>query len=250
MKYFLAFLFLNLTFSSVVSAQDVLLGSQETSFLFRGKNRDRAHNIHLASSKVQNFLLPPGETFSFNEIVGARTRSNGFRKAKAILRGQLVLDWGGGTCQVAGTLHSAVFQAGLEILQSKQHSRVSPYLSAGYDTTVVDNRRDFVFRNNFSFPLSIKLFVPQEGTLRAEIWGAEHQRVKIDVQVLQRRQFPSTMILSCRRLRPGQRDVYDAGAPAMLIIRKRWVNGVLDQRIIRYNIAKRITYYCPRLRRN
>ena len=243
MKYLL--IILSLWFlPQIVKADNRLIAFQETDFLFRGKNSNRAHNIQLATSLINQRTIQPGEIFSFNDTVGPRTSFRGFRKAKTIVLGNLEERWGGGVCQVAGTFHAAIFQAGLEIIESRQHSRLSQYLSAGLDTTVVYGYKDFRFRNNFNSLIVIKLFLVHPGRLRAEVWSTETPVVKIDIMLLASQFFSTRIIYTCENLRIGQRDVWDQGAPYTLIRRRRYVNGIWDERIIRYNLANRIIRIC------
>ncbi len=238
-----------LLFSSKVFAQDVLIAFEETHFATRGINAPRASNIRLASSFVNETIIQPDEEFSFNQVVGPRTSRRGFRLAHVIQSGEITDGWGGGTCQTAGTLHSAIFKAGLEILESTQHSRMSQYLSAGFDTTVVYGYKDFRFRNSFHSPIKIKLYEVSRGQLRAEVWmmtSTERHSVSIEIVELVRRGFSVIHRENCSTLAPGQRDIVERGGPFLRIVRRRTVDGVLEEKTIRYNMAERIIDFCPR----
>nr|WP_237706218.1 VanW family protein [Ornithinibacillus scapharcae] len=41
---------------------------------YRESNLERSHNIQLAAEAINNTVLFPGETFSFNKVVGKRTK--------------------------------------------------------------------------------------------------------------------------------------------------------------------------------
>jgi vancomycin resistance protein YoaR len=62
---------------------------------------------------------------------------------------------GGGTCQVASTLHAVAVYGGLDIVQRLPHSRPSGYIPAGLDATVVYPTVDLKLRNPFSFPVVV-----------------------------------------------------------------------------------------------
>lgn len=56
-----------------------LLGSFSTTY--STKNTNRSTNIRLASSKINGTVLMPGETFSYNQVVGKRTAAAGYKSA-------------------------------------------------------------------------------------------------------------------------------------------------------------------------
>lgn len=244
MKYILFVLVLLISVSA--SAQERLISSQETTFRFRWKNAPRAHNVRLAASKIRNITIEPGQEFSFNEIVGPRTRRLGFKKAPTILRGQLVDDWGGGTCQVAGTLHAAVLRAGLEILEAHAHSRVSSYIGPGLDATVVYGARDFRFRNNFDFPITIRMHEPQRGILSAEVWGPRFVDSVVYVKVLEERRLNTIRRHTCRDLVRGRTRVVDPGSRYIVIRRIRKIGDRIEVAVFRYQGFPRIIDVCPR----
>ncbi|NLI69412.1 MAG: hypothetical protein GX364_00915 [Firmicutes bacterium] len=112
-----------------------------------GGGGGRAENIILATSLLDNYLLSPGEVFSFNKAVGPITWERGFRYAPIISGGAIVPGIGGGLCQVASTLYNAVMNASLEVVERTPHSRPVGYVPRGKDATVSTNI-DFKFRNN------------------------------------------------------------------------------------------------------
>jgi hypothetical protein len=151
-----------------------VLGYFETKYDRSDKARDRTYNLRLAASKLDGHVLLPGEAFDFNEVVGPRDEANGYRVAPVIAEGELVDGIGGGTCQVSGTLHGAVFFAGLDVLERVPHTRPSSYIKMGLDATVVYPTINFRFRNGFDFPVVLHETV-KNGVVRAEILGPEHK---------------------------------------------------------------------------
>lgn len=123
---------------------------------FNNKNKERTHNIALAAKAIDNYVVFPGEKFSFNQVVGKRTKEKGYMRAPVIVRGELAEDIGGGICQVSSTLFNAVNLHGVEIVERYSHSRRVPYVPPGKDATVSWWGPDFVFKNKFSHPLLIK----------------------------------------------------------------------------------------------
>ena len=130
-----------------------LLSQFSTSFKRSGYNR--SNNIILSSAKLNGLVLMPGEEFSYNQAVGQRTRSAGFREAGAYSNGKVVQEVGGGICQVSSTLYNAVLYANLEIVERTNHYFNPGYVKAGLDATVSWGGPDFRFRNNRNYPIRI-----------------------------------------------------------------------------------------------
>lgn len=123
---------------------------------FNPGNKNRSFNIKLATEAINNYVVFPGETFSFNKVVGKRTKAKGYLKAPVIVRGEFSEDIGGGICQVSSTLFNAVDNAGLTIVQRFSHSREVPYIPPGRDATVSWYGPDFVFKNKYQQPILIR----------------------------------------------------------------------------------------------
>jgi len=151
-----------------------VLGYFETRYDRSDRSRDRTYNLRLAASKLDGHVLLPGEVFDFNEVVGPRDEANGYRVATVIAEGELVDGLGGGTCQISGTLHGAVFFSGLEIVERIPHTRPSSYIKMGLDATVVYPTLNFRFKNSYDFPVVLHETV-KNGVVRAEILGPERK---------------------------------------------------------------------------
>lgn len=99
----------------------------------------------------------PGETFSYNQVVGQRTKAAGFKEAPAYLNGKVVQEYGGGICQVSSTLYNAVLYANLEITERTNHGFKPSYVKPGLDATVSWGGPDFKFTNNRNYPIKNSL---------------------------------------------------------------------------------------------
>lgn len=138
------------------SIKEKMIGYYTT--YYNSNNKSRSHNIDLAAKALNNRYVFPGESFSFNESLGERTASRGYRRAKVIVRGEVSEGIGGGICQVSSTLFNAVDRAGLTIVQRYSHSRNVPYVPPGRDATVSWYGPDFVFSNPYDHPVLIRSF--------------------------------------------------------------------------------------------
>jgi vancomycin resistance protein YoaR len=115
---------------------------------------NRAYNVELSLKKINGLRLNPGEIFSFNETVGPRTKSAGFRTAPVIMPDKSMKDdWGGGVCQASSTVFNSAALAGMEIVERYHHSFPVAYVPAGTDATVTYGGADFRFKNNKKTPI-------------------------------------------------------------------------------------------------
>lgn len=115
---------------------------------FNSSDRARAGNIRQVAQIVDGTVIRPGETFSFNEVTGPRTKAAGFDEAPVIRGGVLTPGVGGGICQVSTTLFNAAFFAGLPIVERQPHSFFIDHYPIGRDATVSYGSVDFKFRND------------------------------------------------------------------------------------------------------
>ncbi|WP_085992556.1 VanW family protein [Oceanobacillus senegalensis] len=146
------------------------LGSYAT--FFRQSNKERSNNIELAAEAIDNTVIFPGERFSFNEVVGERTKEKGYKQAPVIVKGELAEDIGGGICQVSSTLFNAVDLQGIQIIERYAHSRNVPYVPSGRDATVSWWGPDFVFKNLYNEPILIRARA-EHGKMIVQIYTAE-----------------------------------------------------------------------------
>lgn len=122
-------------------------------------NKDRSTNLELAASKINGTIISPGEEFSYNKTVGARTISSGYKEAKIYSNGKVVDGIGGGICQISSTLYNSVIFANLDVTERYNHQFLTSYVLPGRDATVVYGVKDFKFKNNRSFPIKIEINV-------------------------------------------------------------------------------------------
>ncbi len=148
-----------------------VLGYQTTVYASSGQNR--CNNIELAASKIDGYVLMPGEVFSYNEAVGQRTREAGFLEAGAYASGQVVQEVGGGICQLSSTLYCAMMFANLETVSRQSHQFRVDYLPIAYDATVSWPNPDFKFRNNREYPIRICAYTNENKQLTVEIQGTD-----------------------------------------------------------------------------
>lgn len=204
-----------------------------------GRGGNRAHNVRLAAERLDGAVLEAGGSLSFNDRVGPRRTSAGFRVAPEIQNGEMVPGVGGGTCQVASTLHAAAFLGGLDVPVHTPHSRPSDYIPLGLDATVVWPSVDLVITNPLPFPVAV----------RARTVGRD-----LVVDLVGRRRGPhvdwSRQTLA--RLTPGERTIEDPEVPegtervsqealsGFVVRRTRTIGARFEERVLRYPATDRI----------
>ena len=145
-----------------------LLGTCTTNY--DASNINRNNNLMLAAEKINGTIVNPGETFSYNQTVGQRTIAAGFKEAKAYANGKVVLDVGGGICQLSSTLYNSVLLSNLEVVERRSHYFETSYLPAGRDATVSWGSVDFKFKNNRKYPIKI-VATAKDGVVKVDIYG-------------------------------------------------------------------------------
>lgn len=115
--------------------------------------RNKVVNLRLAAAQTDAILIRPGETFSFNRVVGNCTRAKGYTEGMRLSNGKAISGVGGGICQLANLLHWMVLHSPLTVVERSEHSfdpfpdkgRVLPW---GVGCSIVYNYVDLVFRND------------------------------------------------------------------------------------------------------
>lgn len=133
-------------------------------------NENRNNNIRLAAEAFNGVRIEPGDTISFNETTGQRTREKGYKEAGAIENGRTVQEVGGGVCQVSSTLFNALLRADAEIVTRKPHAWPSDYVPRGEDATVDWPNLDLVMRNTSDVPMFIAAWY-QDRKVTVEVYG-------------------------------------------------------------------------------
>ena len=147
---------------------------------FAGSIPNRNYNVNLTAAKINGVLIPPGETFSFNQTVGDISSATGFKQAYVIKEGRTVLDDGGGVCQDSTTLFRAVLNAGLPIVKRTAHAYRVGYYEQGFppglDATVFYPSVDFQFKNDTPSHILIQSYT-NGLTLYVDLYGTSDGRL-------------------------------------------------------------------------
>ncbi len=136
-----------------------------------------------AARRINGTILKPGETFSFNKIVGERTEANGFTSGFVINGGVFREELGGGVSQVATTAYNAAFFAGLDDIEHHPHAFYIDRYPVGREATIYYGSLDLQFRNPYKTGVVIRAWVDKStpgtsGKMNVEMYGTKVYEVK------------------------------------------------------------------------
>jgi vancomycin resistance protein YoaR len=144
---------------------------------FKGSPNNRRHNIRIGTEKFQGILIKPGEEFSFNQHLGPVEEEQGFLPELVIKRTGTVPELGGGLCQVSSTAFRAAMQAGLPIVQRKNHAyAVKYYAPQGTDATIYPGVVDLKFKNDTPGHILVWAYLKDKDNLIFDFYGTKDDR--------------------------------------------------------------------------
>ena len=191
---------------------DGLVSSYTTDY---GGIPNRIHNVQLVAHLIDNTLIAPGATFSFNGTTGARTAAKGFLEAPVIVNGELTTGLGGGVCQVSTTVFNAAFEAGVKITERTNHALYTSHYPQGRDATVNYPDVDLKFVNDTGNWLLLRTFVGSY-SLTVNLYGTPvHRRVvATTTPLVVTGPIPVKKTVD-PTLKPGEKVIDDPGVPPM-----------------------------------
>ncbi|WP_027625904.1 VanW family protein [Clostridium lundense] len=123
---------------------------------FGNSPEGRVTNIQIATNTLNGILIMPGDTFSFNKLIGNTTAEKGYKEAPIIINNKLEAGIGGGLCQVSTTLYNAIIRCNIKSIERTNHSIAPAYIEPGFDATVSNKDIDYKFKNTLSYPIYIE----------------------------------------------------------------------------------------------
>ena len=168
---------------------------------YTGSTAARRTNIQVAASFYNGVIIAPGETFSFNEIVGDISEEQGFVEGAIIFGGRTVKGVGGGVCQVSTTVFRAAFAGGFPIVERYSHGyRVGYYelggVGPGMDAAIFTPTADFKFTNDTDYHLLMETeFMPDLDALEFRFYSTNPGRtVEVSEPILRNVVPPTSTI--------------------------------------------------------
>lgn len=161
---------------------DNIISSYSSNLIKKGKGVDpvlqenKAVNIRLASSQINEIIIKPGEVFSFWRTIGKVNKRTGYKEGRVIKDNKLIPGTGGGLCNLANTINNLILNSPLEIVEFHKHSdALAPdngkRIPLANGTSVSYNYIDYRFKNNTDQNIQLLLWCDDEklyGELRSE----------------------------------------------------------------------------------
>jgi vancomycin resistance protein YoaR len=189
-----------------------VVSNYETVF---GGEPNRIHNVQLVAHLIDNTLIAPASTFSFNATTGDRNAAKGFLEAPVIINGELETGLGGGVCQVSTTVFNAAYEAGLPITARTNHALYISHYPQGRDATVDYPDVDLRFVNDTGHWLLLRTWVSSSSLTVALYGTSPHRRVESETAPLRVTGAPRVKRIKDPTLLKGKRVIDDPGSPSL-----------------------------------
>lgn len=142
---------------------------------FPANQTERSNNLAIALRYLNGVIIMPGDTFSYNRIIGDTTSEKGYLSAATFKGGTVVQEIGGGICQTVSTLYDAALIADMQIVERHQHGLPVGYVKPSLDATVYGDVLDLKFKNTRKYPVKIITAYSKTGSLNISIYGTKEE---------------------------------------------------------------------------
>ncbi len=187
---------------------------------FDTTQKSRVNNLEIALRYLNGKIVMPGETFSYNAVIGDTTAAKGYLSAATFKAGKVVMELGGGICQTTSTLYDAVLKANLQIVERHQHGLPVGYIQPSLDATVYSPVLDFKFKNTRNYPVKIVTSFSYSGSLNISIYGTK-ETTEYDIELTHK--YISTIPYSTKY-------IYDSNLPSnQQVVDVNGVNGYISE---------------------
>jgi len=187
---------------------------------FSGSPTNRVKNIrHAVEDKLNGLLIKPDEVFSLLAALRPFTIEGGYLPELVIKGDEIKPEVAGGLCQVGTTLFRTVMNAGLDVVNRRNHSLVVSYYNdhrngnPGTDATIYDPAPDFKFKNDTGHYILLTTSMnAKTGELYFTFWGTSDGREGYYTEPVVHRWIPTgpEQIIETTNLAPGKRECQSA----------------------------------------
>jgi len=173
---------------------------------FAGSPTNRRKNIANAVRLLNGLLIKPGEEFSLVKALSPIELSNGYLPELVIKGNRTIPEVGGGLCQVGTTMFRLALDAGIPIIERRNHSyRVSYYEPpVGMDATIYDPKPDFRITNDYTSSLLLQARVSGDNLI-FDFYGTKDTRIAKTTtpKLFNITKPPATKYIKTTDLKPG-----------------------------------------------
>jgi hypothetical protein len=159
----------------------------------------KIHNLRLACRRIHQRRLVPDQTFSFWQQIGPPWRLRGFARGREVREGCVIPTFGGGLCQLSGSLLEIAMALGLDVVERHSHTAlpVDVPRNPRRDATLFWNYVDLRFRSRI--PILFECFLTDDAlVVRAR--GQRPQSASVQIRVPDPRAaafLPHIQVQSC-----------------------------------------------------
>lgn len=134
-------------------------------------------NLINGANKINNTLLKPNDTFSYQDIISPVTQANGYVQGLAIIGDSYGYTVGGGLCQLATTVYNAAYYSGMDIIERHPHSEYFSVYPIGMDSAFWEDGLNLVFKNTTPYGVLIQAYV-ENNNLYVKFFSTKYYDVK------------------------------------------------------------------------
>lgn len=188
-------------------------------------------NIKIASNDLNGTIVDSEQVFSFNEILGKRTKNRGFVNAPMYSNNGVSNEIGGGISFVASGIYEGILRAGYEIKERLPHRYTVEYKEPGLDSAIYYGTYDLKFKNNTPNRLKIETINQNDG-VRFRLIGKKenNKKVELNVEKKETEKF-TTKYLPTNSLKDGEKKIIQSGRNGYIsyVYRKIYINNELKE---------------------
>ena len=188
-------------------------------------------NIKIASNDLNGTIVDSEQVFSFNEILGKRTKNRGFVNAPMYSNNGVSNEIGGGISFVASGIYEGILRAGYEIKERLPHRYIVEYKEPGLDSAIYYGTYDLKFKNNTPNRLKIESINQNDG-VRFRLIGKKenNKKVEINIEKKETEKF-TTKYLPTNSLKDGEKKIIQIGRNGYIsyVYRKIYINNELKE---------------------
>lgn len=188
-------------------------------------------NIKIASNDLNGTIVDSEQVFSFNEILGKRTKNRGFVSAPMYINNGVSNEIGGGISFVASGIYEGILRSGYEIKERLPHRYTGEYKEPGLDSAIYYGTYDLKFKNNTPNRLKIETINQNDG-VRFRLIGKKenNKKVELNVEKKETEKF-TTKYLPTNSLKDGEKKIIQSGRNGYIsyVYRKIYINNELKE---------------------